>query len=113
MAFMISETQPGFSEKKMQNVENLEGKETENVGAISSQLHLKPSLSSSSKASKPQSLDKQVVLRRIRQRKSYNKVKSVLQALVGKSEANNSASSQESKWLQLDPKVGGNRGGDF
>ncbi|CAL0312730.1 unnamed protein product [Lupinus luteus] len=100
MAYMISETQPGFSEKKMQNIEHLEGKDTETVDAISSQLHLKPSLSSS-KTTKPQSLDKQVVLRRIRQRKSYNKVKSVLQALVGSTEAHNSASSQESKWLQL------------
>ncbi|OIW09738.1 hypothetical protein TanjilG_23878 [Lupinus angustifolius] len=101
MAYMISETQPGFSVNKMQNIEHLEGKDIETVDAISSQLHLKPSLSSSSKESKPQPLDKQVVLRRIRQRKSYNKVKSVLEALVGSSEAHNSASSQESKWLQL------------
>ncbi|KAK7251112.1 hypothetical protein RIF29_34031 [Crotalaria pallida] len=98
MAFMIPGTKPAFSENDKESVEHLESKDSETVGAISSQLHLKPSLSS--KASKPQTLDKQVVLRRIRQRKSYNKAKSALEALLGSSEAN-SASAQEPKWLQL------------
>lgn len=94
MAFMISGTQ---SESEKESPEHLEGKDSETVGVISSQLHLKPSLSP--KASKSQTLDKQVVLRRILQRKCYNKAKSAFEALVGSPEAN-TATAQEPKWLQ-------------
>lgn len=68
---------------------------------VSSQLHLKSSLSSASKASS-QSLDKHVVLRRIKQRKSYNKAKRAFEALfLGSSEANTTnTGAPEQKWLQ-------------
>lgn len=94
MAFTISRSQPAFSESEKENIKRLEEKESARVNAISSELHLKSSLSS--KASS-QALDKQVVLRRIRQRKSFNKAKSAFEALLGSSEAN---TAEEHKWLQ-------------
>ncbi|XP_020204129.1 uncharacterized protein LOC109789557 [Cajanus cajan] len=94
MAFTISRSQSALTEGEKENVDKLgynkecgAGKES----MISSQLQLKSSLSSS------QSLDKHAVLRRIRQRRSYNRAKSALKALMGPSEA----TSQEHKWLQL------------
>jgi hypothetical protein len=48
-----------------------------------------------------QTLDKHVVLRRIKQRKSYNKAKNAFEALLGtlKRESN---TAQDQKWLQHD-----------
>lgn len=59
---------------------------------ISSQLQLK---------SFSQTMDKHVVLRRIKKHKSYNKAKSAFETLLGtlKTEAN---TAQEHKWLQHD-----------
>jgi len=61
-------------------------------GGISSELHLK---------SPSQTLDKHVVLRRIKQRKSYNKAKNAFEALLGALKTNPNTA-QEQKWLQHD-----------
>ncbi|RDY14115.1 hypothetical protein CR513_00865, partial [Mucuna pruriens] len=91
MAFTISKSQSAFTEREKENGDNLGEKGYATEGVISSQLQLKSSLSS-------QTLDKHAVLRRIRQRRNYNKAKSALEALiVGSSETN----TQEHKWLQL------------
>ncbi|KAI4327521.1 hypothetical protein L6164_019970 [Bauhinia variegata] len=96
-ANMISKAQQQHSfsetEKVSFNHSESEDKDSENiVGPVSSQLHLK---------SVSQALDKQVVLRRIRHRKSLNKVKSALETLLGHSEAKDGAfSAHDRKWLQ-------------
>ncbi|XP_061374442.1 uncharacterized protein LOC133316681 [Gastrolobium bilobum] len=95
MAFMISRAE---SETEMGSLDHLEDKDSATVGAISSQLHLKSSLSSKDSS---QTLNKQVVLQRIRHRKSLNKIKSALEVLLGSSEGN-TVSTQEQKWLQQD-----------
>ncbi|KAK7386490.1 hypothetical protein VNO78_26759 [Psophocarpus tetragonolobus] len=92
MAFTISRSQSALSEKENESLKDLGDKES----VISSQLQLKSSLSSSS-----QSMDKRAILRRIRQRRSYNRAKSALEALLGSPEANSSTSAHEQKWLQL------------
>ncbi|TKY55766.1 hypothetical protein E2542_SST20189 [Spatholobus suberectus] len=97
MAFTISRSQSPFTEREKENLDNLGDKECATEGVISSQLQLKSSLSS--KASS-QTLDKHAVLRRIRQRRSYNKAKSALESLMGTSEANTDTA-QGHKWLQL------------
>ncbi|KAJ1381025.1 hypothetical protein SESBI_45514 [Sesbania bispinosa] len=95
MAFRISRSQSAFTEREKENiVDHIGEKGSATVGSISSELQLK----STSKASSHQTLDKHVVLRRIKQRKSNNKAKSAFQALLGNSEAN---TAQEQKWLQL------------
>ncbi|KAK7263058.1 hypothetical protein RJT34_30642 [Clitoria ternatea] len=88
MAFTISRSQSAITEKEKEIVEKEFTKE-----GISSELHLKSSLSSH------QTLDKKAVLRRIRQRRSYNKAKSALEALIGTSDEGNN--NTEHKWLQL------------
>ncbi|WVZ24654.1 hypothetical protein V8G54_003198 [Vigna mungo] len=96
MAFTNSRSQSAFAEKEKENLDNIGEKEcaTEGASLISRQLQLK-----SSKA-RFQSLDKQTVLRRLRQRRSYNRAKSALEALMGTSETN-SATVHEQKWLHL------------
>ncbi|OMO56803.1 hypothetical protein CCACVL1_26267 [Corchorus capsularis] len=97
MDFMISRVQPSFSggadQKVMDvNVNNQEEKDTtQTPNSVTSQLQIK----SSAVRSSPESLDKEVVLRRIRHHKCKNKVKSAFQALVG-----GSAQGQE-KWMEL------------
>ncbi|XP_027359697.1 uncharacterized protein LOC113868388 [Abrus precatorius] len=95
MAFMISRAEP---ETEKSGLNHLEDKDPATVGAISSELHLKPS--SSSEASS-QTLNKQVVLKRIRHRKSLNRIKTAFEGLLGGSEGN-TTSTQEQKWLQQD-----------
>ncbi|KAL2348441.1 hypothetical protein Fmac_002441 [Flemingia macrophylla] len=65
----------------------------EKDSAISSQLQLKSSLSSS------QSLNKEQVLRRIRHRKSLNRIKATFQTLLGTSKQN-TTSTQDQMCLQ-------------
>ncbi|KAK7359916.1 hypothetical protein VNO77_01884 [Canavalia gladiata] len=97
MAFSISRSKSCLTESEKENVDELGDKECRTEGAISSQLQLKSSLSSKAPS---QGLDKHAVLRRIRQRRSYNKAKTAFEALMGNSEIN-TATGQEHKWLQL------------
>ncbi|AES94806.1 hypothetical protein MtrunA17_Chr5g0403021 [Medicago truncatula] len=91
MAFVISRAE---SETKKGGLDHQEDKNpAREESAISSELHLKSSLSKSSS----QTLDKEVVLRRIRHQKSLNRIKSVFEGFRGCS-----ASAQEQKWLQQD-----------
>ncbi|KAJ1419092.1 hypothetical protein SESBI_15360 [Sesbania bispinosa] len=94
MAFMISRAE---SESEKARLDHLEDKDsaTATAGAISSQLHLKSPKASS------ETLDKQVVLRRIRHRKSINRIKSAFEGLRGSTEGK-TASAQEQKWLEQD-----------
>ncbi|KAK7307588.1 hypothetical protein VNO77_40788 [Canavalia gladiata] len=94
MAFMISRAE---SETEKSSLNHVEDKDSATVGAISRQLHLK---SSSSKASS-QTLNKQVVLQRIRHRKSINRIKTAFEGLLCGSEGS-TTSTQEQKWLQQD-----------
>ncbi|KAE8729200.1 Kinase superfamily protein [Hibiscus syriacus] len=69
--------------------------EQEKMDCISSHLYLKPSHSK-------QTLDKHVVLRRIRHRKRINNFRSALQSFIGSSspaKINNKASGHEIKWV--------------
>lgn len=91
MAFVISRAE---SETKKVGLDHQEDKNSARDSAISSELHLKSSLSSKSSS---QTLDKEVVLRRIRHQKSLNRIKSVFESFQGCS-----ASAQEQKWLQQD-----------
>jgi len=91
MAFMISRAE---SETKKVSLDHQEDENSATVNAISSELHLKSSLSSKSSS---QTLDKEVVLRRIRHQKSLNRIKSVFEGFLS-----SSASAQEQKWLQQD-----------
>ncbi|PNX76670.1 hypothetical protein L195_g032626 [Trifolium pratense] len=98
MAFTVSRSESTLTSEREKEIidknhtdirENI--KDSARVGdGISSQLHLK---------SPSQTLDKHVVLRRIKQRKSYNKAKNAFEALLGtlKRESN---TGQEHKWLQ-------------
>ncbi|XP_004509197.1 uncharacterized protein [Cicer arietinum] len=101
MAFSFSRSESTLTEKEKidrqyqhkETEENNKDSATVDSG-ISSQLQLKsPSYS--------QTLDKHVVLRRIKQRKSYNKAKGAFEALLGtlKNEAN---TAQQQNWLQHD-----------
>ncbi|XP_057422147.1 uncharacterized protein LOC130715987 [Lotus japonicus] len=101
MAFTISKSQSAITESEKEKIDEAAGVKDSGGGDnnISSQLHLKsPEADASSK-----SLDKNVVLRRILQRKIFNKAKTAFESLLGSSEANStntSTSTQELKWLQ-------------
>nr|XP_048335980.1 uncharacterized protein LOC125423973 [Ziziphus jujuba var. spinosa] len=98
MAFIISKAQSSLSEVQSNGRLNHEkdGKdssESPDTGShITSELYLR----SSSK-----SLDKDVVLRRLRQHKSLNKIKGAFQALLSSSSehANYADSVQQQKWV--------------
>ncbi|EOY14649.1 Uncharacterized protein TCM_033960 [Theobroma cacao] len=69
--------------------------EQENMDYVTSHLHMKPSHSK-------QTLDKEVVLRRIRHRKRMNNVKSALQSFLGSSlqaKTENKVSVHGLKWI--------------
>ncbi|TKY70523.1 hypothetical protein E2542_SST06813 [Spatholobus suberectus] len=97
MAFIISRAE---SEADKSSLNHVEDKDSATVDAISSQLQLKSS-SSSSKASS-QSLNKQEVLHRIRHRKSLNRIKGAFQGLLGSSKGNTTSAQEEQIWLQQD-----------
>lgn len=86
---MISKNQPSLSEdaEKM-SFSNKDGSEP--LGSVSSQLFLKSSA---------QSLDKDVVLRRLRHHKTMSKVKNAFQAMLAPRLANTEEPYEE-KWLQ-------------
>ncbi|GER30821.1 calcium-dependent protein kinase 33 [Striga asiatica] len=91
MAFMISQNQPSFSDEAEKIISRKE--ESERKGSISSHLLLKSS---------SQSLDKSVVLRRIRHHKAMNKVKNTLRALSRPDISDDYYSEEfyQHKWLQ-------------
>ncbi|EEF52505.1 conserved hypothetical protein [Ricinus communis] len=80
MSFLVSKTQPALSEAENNaannSTEDQEDQEMLCGARVTTHVHLKPAHSS-------QTLDKDVVLRRIRQRKCANKVRSVLQGFLG------------------------------
>lgn len=88
MAFIISRAESGTEKVSLDHQED---KNFATVNAVSSELHLKSSKSSS------QTLDKEVVLRRLRHHKSINRIKSAFEGLRVCSN-----STQEQKWLQQD-----------
>jgi hypothetical protein len=95
MASMVSQVQISVSEAEKVSLDHPEERESESetLGPISSQLHLKPS---------PRALDKQAVLRRIRHHKSLNKLRGAFQHLVTSSGQANKASILDHKWLNPD-----------
>lgn len=97
MDFIISEAQPSLSEVESRvnlnhTKDGKDSSETPGTGRhITSELYLR----SSSK-----SLDKDVVLRRIRHHKNLNRVRGALQALLSSSEhANYADPVQQHKWV--------------
>ncbi|POO02648.1 hypothetical protein TorRG33x02_016340 [Trema orientale] len=95
MAFVISEAQPSFSEAEktstiLSHVSRAADREPEGPRPITSQLHLKSS----------KSLNKDVVLRRIRHHKYLSRVRSAFQGLVSSSEEGGYVDSvDEQRWL--------------
>ncbi|KAF9682332.1 hypothetical protein SADUNF_Sadunf05G0098100 [Salix dunnii] len=92
MSFMVSKPQQSFSENEKLNLNHPEVEDSRVLtGPVSSQLHLKPSV---------HAMDKDVILKRIRHRKTVNKVKKTLQALAASSlDQENMASAYQQKWL--------------
>lgn len=95
MAYIFSENRPTFSEAE--KVNHLRD-EHETTNTVTSQLHLK------SPAQTSETLDKDVVLRRIRHHKCVNKVRSAFQALVSSASPGQAdrVSAYEQKWLEQD-----------
>ncbi|KAG8384490.1 hypothetical protein BUALT_Bualt04G0123100 [Buddleja alternifolia] len=90
MAFMISKNQPpSFSEEseKLSFSTDTDGS-NETLGTVSSQLYLKSS---------SRSLDKDVVLRRLRHHKTLSRVKNTFQSLIA---PHSTMEPYEEKWLQ-------------
>ncbi|KAJ7944371.1 Histone-lysine N-methyltransferase [Quillaja saponaria] len=97
---MIPNSRASFSEtEKVGMNSQLENKNSESPGPITSQLFLK---SASANHASSQNLDKQAVLRRIRYHKSLNKVRSTFQALFSSSKANTTSDVQDQKRVQED-----------
>ncbi|KAF9678406.1 hypothetical protein SADUNF_Sadunf07G0031700 [Salix dunnii] len=87
MASKISKSQQSFSETEKSNQNHPEVEDEQALACpISSQLHLKPSV---------HSMDKDVILKRIRHRKRSNKVKNAFQTLA-------TFTSSQRKWLDPD-----------
>ncbi|GLU13648.1 hypothetical protein SLE2022_302720 [Rubroshorea leprosula] len=97
MAFMVSKSQPSFSEteERAVNVKQQleEDKDVQTLSPITSHLYLK----SSARSSSHETLDKEAVLRRIRHHKSLNRVRTALQALAGGSGKANG----DQMWMEL------------
>lgn len=89
MAFMIPNAHQSFSEAEKLNLNHPDDKDTQ----ISRQLYLK---SSSAQASS-KTLDKDVILKRIRHRKNLNKVRNAFHALE-----RSLVSANQQKWLDPD-----------
>ncbi|KAL3525743.1 hypothetical protein ACH5RR_014115 [Cinchona calisaya] len=96
---------PSFSEAQNLNLPNNARNESETINSVTSQLLLKSSSSASAASHRAgsQTLDKDVVLRRIRHHKSMNKIRNAFQALlaVADDHADAVADKYEQKWLQL------------
>lgn len=97
MAFMISKAQQCISETEKSNQNHPEVEDKQALACpVSSQLHLKPSV---------HSMDKDVILKRIRHHKRTNKVKNAIQALAtftGSLDQENMVSADQRKWLDPD-----------
>lgn len=90
MAFMISKTQQAKISEVPRSGEEIQTESANNP--VTSQLHLKTS----------ESLDREIVLRRIRQHKTMNKVRNSLQSLFRSSQSHTPVSDyDEHKWLEL------------
>ncbi|KAL0377794.1 UNVERIFIED_CONTAM: hypothetical protein Sradi_3084900 [Sesamum radiatum] len=89
MAFMISKNQPSSPEKMISFSHN-DGSTEPLPGSVSTQLFLKSSA---------QSLDKEVVLRRLRHHKTINRVKNAFQAMLAP-QPPAAEELYEEKWLQ-------------
>ncbi|KAK8601196.1 hypothetical protein V6N13_059079 [Hibiscus sabdariffa] len=81
-----------FNEENNKSAEEEQEEVESSSISISSHLYIKPSHSK-------QTLDKQVVLRRIRHRKRMNDFRSALQSFIGSSSPPNKASGPEIKWV--------------
>ncbi|KAI3460272.1 hypothetical protein Pfo_016935 [Paulownia fortunei] len=81
MCSLLSKKQPN-SNSEIGNNKEEDQQEEENPGLVTSHLYLKPAHTTGT-------LDKAVVLRRIRHRKRVNKVKSAVQALLSSPFASN------------------------
>ncbi|KAF8405098.1 hypothetical protein HHK36_009996 [Tetracentron sinense] len=92
MASMVPKNQTSFSDAEKMN--NYSEDQEPKVLPVTTHLYLKPTNSS-------ETLDKDVVLRRIRQRKRVNKFRSALQALLISpfSGGTDNVSVHEKKWL--------------
>ena len=92
MASLVSKTET--KAKKLAEEEEEEGEEGETENPVTSHVYLRPAHSS-------QSLDKEEVLQRIRQRKRANKVQAAFQALVRLSSSSkpNKVSVPHKKWV--------------
>jgi hypothetical protein len=97
MAFMISKAQQSISETEKSNQNHPEVEDKQALTCpVSSQLHLKPSV---------HSMDKDVILKRIRHHKRTNKVKNAIQALAtfrGSLDQENMVLADQRKWLDPD-----------
>ena len=96
---MVSKSQHSSVDSKDENMiainsSTVDQQDPETQNPITSHLYLKPTHPA-------QSLDKEVVLRRFRQRKRLNKVKATLKALLGSplSEKPKQVSAPEKKWV--------------
>ncbi|KDP38441.1 hypothetical protein JCGZ_04366 [Jatropha curcas] len=79
MSFLVWKTQPTLSEAENNSTNDTcteDQEDAENLNAVTSHVYLKP-------AHRNETLDKEMVLRRIRQRKRHNKVRATLQRLFG------------------------------
>lgn len=96
MASLVSKNEPiSTKAKNLAEEEEEEGEElAETQNPVTSHLYLKPAHSS-------QSLDKEEVLQRIRQRKRVNKIGGALQALfkVSSSPKPNKVSAPQKRWV--------------
>lgn len=93
---MISKSKSSFSEPPKLNLSENARNESETIKPVTSQLYLKSSSAAARHGS--ETLDKNVVLRRIRHHKSMNKVRNAFQALLA---ADDTVADNEQKWLQL------------
>ncbi|KAL6317950.1 hypothetical protein AAG906_030997 [Vitis piasezkii] len=92
MSFLVSKPRPSSSDyEKITHSDDREDSDT--LPTVTSYLHLKPAQSS-------QTLDKDLVLRRIRHRKRVNKVRNLFQTLVSSPfSTTDSVRVQEKKWV--------------
>lgn len=91
---MVSKSQPSCVDSKDENMIAVDQQDPKTQNPVTSHLYIKP-------MHPAQTLDKEVVLRRFRQRKRVNKVKATLKALLGSpfSEKPEQVSVPEKKWV--------------
>lgn len=96
MSFLVSKAQPTLSEAENNTNSNNNSREDEDeIGSsvpVTSHVLLKPAHSN-------QTLDKEVVLRRIRQRKRHNKVRAAVQGFFGLRDSSKTDDRVSVKWV--------------